>query len=250
MEEVWEGYKSWVFSPFFAVTIIYIFISAMVVSFIWQMVIKNGPNVLINLMLGKYHNPREEHRIFMFVDLKGSTTLAEKIGHIKYSQFIQDCFADLTESAIKHKIEIYQYVGDEAVLTWNSVNGLQKNNCIYAFFYFQNSLRKKSDYYMSKYGVIPEFKAGVNSGFVIVTEVGIIKKEIAYHSDVLNTAARIQGKCNELKSELLISGEVKESLNPDNNLIFEDVGIFELRGKQTGVKLSKVTQAGVPDHLR
>jgi adenylate cyclase len=204
------------------------------------MAIKIGPNVLVNLLLGKYHIPSEENRVFMFLDLKSSTTIAEEIGHIKYSQFIQDCFADLTESAIIHEVEIYQYVGDEAVLTWKSDNGFKRNNCIYTYYDFQKSLEDKKAYYLKKYGIFPEFKAGVNAGPVVVTEVGIIKREIAYHSDVLNTAARIQGKCNELNSKLLISGEVKDSLLPDTNLIVEDAGVFELKGKQIEVQLFKV----------
>lgn len=243
-------YTSWAFTPLNLVSLIYMFTSALIISFIWQMAIKIGPNVLMNLLLGKYHNPREEDRIFMFLDMKSSTTIAEKIGHILYSKLIQDCFADLTDSAIIHNVEIYQYVGDEAVLTWKSDNGLKHNNCVYAFYDFQKSLEEKKEYYTKKYGIFPEFKAGLNSGLVVVTEVGIIKREIAYHSDVLNTAARIQGKCNELSSQLLISKEVKDALIPDKNLIFEDAGNFELRGKQTVVHLFKVSQTYIPHGIR
>jgi len=78
-------YTSWAFSPLNLVSLIYIFASALIISFIWQMAIKIGPNVLMNLLLGKYHNPSEEDRIFMFLDMKSSTTIAEKIGHILYS---------------------------------------------------------------------------------------------------------------------------------------------------------------------
>ena len=42
-----------------------------------------------------------------------------------------------------------------------------------------------------KYRMVPEFKAGVNSGHVTVAEVGELKKEPAYQGDVLITAARI-----------------------------------------------------------
>ncbi|WP_219011061.1 hypothetical protein [Aquimarina litoralis] len=47
----------------------------------------------------------------MFLDLNSSTSIAEKIGHMKYSQLIQDCFdqLDMTED---FGAEIYQYVGD------------------------------------------------------------------------------------------------------------------------------------------
>ena len=38
-----------------------------------------GPGTLHNFFLGKYHHPVEEQRIFMFLDMKSSTTIAEKL---------------------------------------------------------------------------------------------------------------------------------------------------------------------------
>ena len=49
---------------------------------------------------------------------------------------------------------------------------------------------------MSKYGETPIFNAGMDAGVVTVTEIGDIKRDLAFHGDVLNTAARIQGLCN------------------------------------------------------
>jgi len=62
-------------------------------------------------------------------------------------------------------------------------------------FAYDKLLINKSEYYRNKYGMVPKFKAGANSGYVTVAEVGELKKELAYHGEVLNTAARIQGKC-------------------------------------------------------
>lgn len=139
-EEAISQYLLWIQSPLMMVALLTIIVSAIMISFIWQMTIKIGPNVLFNLIIGKYHFPREEDRVFMFLDMKSSTTIAEKIGHIKYSELIQDCFADLTESAITHQVEIYQYVGDEAVLTWKTDTASKRNNCIYTFYDFEKSL--------------------------------------------------------------------------------------------------------------
>lgn len=88
---------------------------------------KFGPGVLWNMFIGKYRNPKEEERVFMFLDLKPSTSIAEKLGHINFCRFIQDCFADLTLVITKHSVEIYQYVGDEAVLSWPLENGFENN---------------------------------------------------------------------------------------------------------------------------
>lgn len=201
---------------------------------------KVGSRVLVNLLLGKYHNPREERRIFMFLDMKDSTTHGEGLGHIKFSSLIQDSLNDLTLAIIRHKVEVYQYVGDEAILTWDLRDGFNEANCLQVYYTFLGTLQKRRGYYESKYGFVPFFKAGVHLGDVTVSEVGIVKREIAYHSDVLNTAARIQGKCNEFKAALLISEELKDRLEDQPYFEFEHIGGISLKGKQKLVNIYKV----------
>lgn len=220
---------------------LYVFTVSGLFNFYNQMRVMIGGRILKNLMLGKYHHPKEEKRIFMFLDLKGSTTHGEKLGHIIFSELIQDCFRDLTDAAIKHQVEIYQYVGDEAVLTWTIEEGLEDSNCLMTFFEFQKSIQDNQDYYQEKYGFVPEFKAGVNMGMVTVAEVGVLKRDISYHSDVLNTAARIEGKCNDYEKNLLISGELKSNLEKSDNLSFELLGTLPLKGKENKVDIYHVS---------
>jgi adenylate cyclase len=196
-----------------------------------------GASILKNLLLGKYHYPRVEERIFMFLDLKSSTTYAERLGHTRFCRLIQDCFHDLTDSVIKHDVEIYQYSGDEAILTWNMDKGTRDSNCINAYFDFQERLQKKGDYYKGEYAIVPQFKAGVHSGHVTVAEIGDIKRDIAYLSDVLNTAARIQAECNRYAINILISREVKTLLPEGNRVTFVPLGFASLRGKEEKVEL-------------
>ena len=98
--------------------LIYTAFMAAVVTFINQMNLKFGPGVLIPLLLGKYRSPKEQTMFFMFIDLKDSTGHAEKLGHLKYSAMIRDCFTDLNDVLTQNNAEIYQYVGDESVITW------------------------------------------------------------------------------------------------------------------------------------
>ena len=76
----------------------------------------------------------------------------------------------------------------------------------------------------------PRFTAGVNMGPVVVTKVGRHKKEIAYHGDTLNTAARIQGQCKASEQDLLISGELRDALGGDE-VGYLPLGEMALRGK-------------------
>ncbi|TAI48132.1 adenylate/guanylate cyclase domain-containing protein [Flagellimonas allohymeniacidonis] len=199
-----------------------------------------GEGNLYKLIRGEFYTPNEEKRIFMFLDLQSSTELAERLGHVKYSMLVQDCFNDLGV-AIPDNAEIYQYVGDEAVITWKFNEGIKNQECLKAFFSFKQLLSEKEKFYITNYGCVPFFKAGVHSGIVTVTEVGKYKKEIAYHGDTINTAARIQGKCNDLGSELLLSESLKNQLQ-SNNYGFTEMGAVALKGKKGKVTVHSVLE--------
>ncbi|GAB3667992.1 adenylate/guanylate cyclase domain-containing protein [Echinicola sediminis] len=198
-----------------------------------------GGNNLWQLFSGKFYTPREEERIFMFLDLQSSTAHAERLGHIQYSKLIQNCFNDLGIVA-ENEAEIYQYVGDEAILTWKLKEGLKDHNCLKAFFNFKQQLLKRKDYYAKNYDCLPHFKGGIHAGIVTVTEVGKYKKEIAYHGDTINTAARIQGQCNALQQELLISESLKKMIE-DSGFSFEQMGSIALKGKEQSIVLYAVS---------
>jgi len=224
----------------FYVSSIYTAVMIVVITFIKQMNKKFGPGVLIPMFFGKYRKPTVEERIFLFMDLKDSTTYAERLGHINFSEMIQDCFLDVNNVLPPYNAEIYQYVGDEVVLSWNSTEGLSKMNCIKFFFTFQNSLEKKKEYYEQKYGFVPQFKAGANLGNITVAEVGDIKREIAYHGDTINTAARIQSVCNTYGKSLIISEGLKKQIEWDEPFSTEFLDSIKLKGKEKEIKLFSV----------
>ena len=199
-----------------------------------------GTDNLWKLFRGQFYTPREEKRIFMFLDLKSSMLHAERLGHIQYSKLIQDCFNDLGIVA-ENEADIYQYVGDEAILTWPLELGIKKNNCLNAFFNFKNQLKRREKYYRNTYNCLPEFKASVHGGIVTATEVGKFKKEIAYHGDTINTAARIQSQCNLFEKELLISESFYSNVSQEK-YEFERIGPIELKGKVDKVYLYAVSQ--------
>ena len=168
--------------------------------------------------------------------------MAEGLGHLKYSQLIQDCFQDLAVVE-QYKAEVYQYVGDEAVLTWRKEVGLENANCLNAYFAFCAQLDAKATHYSNKYGVVPQFKAGLNVGKVTVAEVGEVKREIAYHGDAINTAARIQAKCNEMGRALLISEHLHLQLNGQMNGFKDHLeGSVQLKGKMKAINVYSVQQ--------
>ena len=200
---------------------------------------KYGPGVFADFLLGKYFHPRREVRIFMFLDLRSSTTIAEKLGEESYFDFLKEVYADITPAILNTEGEVYQYVGDEIVLCWKPRIGQRNSNVIRCFYQIQTLLQQRSSHYDGKYGgARPFFKAGMHLGNVMAGEIGVLKREIAYSGDVLNTTARIQAKCNELGVNILLSEKLIDYLSPMSS-IFQPVsmGEYPLRGKQSQLQL-------------
>jgi adenylate cyclase len=228
-EEAW--------SLLFYLLVIYYFCMTLVINFINQVNKKYGPGILLPLMLGRYRTPKEEARIFMFMDLKSSTATAEELGHLKYSSFIRDCFADINAVLYLFRAQVYQYVGDEIVVTWPESEGIKNHYCIEFYFACLKQFRRRSDYYKTTYGFLPDFKAGIHTGLVSAVEIGEVKRDIAYHGDTLNTAARIQSVCNEYKKSFIASKVLLDKVGTHPNMQTEALGEILLKGKASKVGL-------------
>jgi len=232
--------RSWEY--FFNTLLIYYLFMTLVINFINQVNKKYGPGILVPLLLGKYKNPREEERIFMFMDLQSSTATAESLGHLKYSAFIRDSFMDINQLLFKFNAEIYQYVGDEIVLTWRINDGLKNFACVRFFFACEKRFEERAQYYLQQYGFLPNFKAGLHMGKVTVVEIGEIKRDIAYHGDTLNTASRIQSVCNEHKRKFLVSEYLLEKIQLNQNFETKQLGMVQLKGKTSKVGIASVDE--------
>lgn len=221
------------------------------INFILIMQNKFGHGIFSAILLGKYFKPREEDRIFLFVDLKSSTKMAEQLGHVEYSQLLQQCFKDLSDLVIQYRGNIYQFVGDEVVITWKAKPRSNYANSIRLFFAFMDLLRSKSGFYRANFGVLPYFKGAINAGKVMVAEVGgSIKTEIAYHGDVLNTASRLMDMCNFYQKDLIVSESVSSKLEPGEcDVEIRLQGEIQLRGKKRRMSIFSVSEKFKPKEI-
>ncbi|WP_343524581.1 adenylate/guanylate cyclase domain-containing protein [Pedobacter sp.] len=201
---------------------------------------KFGQGIFWDIIRGKYNTPKEESRIFMFLDLNSSTSIAESLGDKKYHELLKDIFIDITNPILENRGEIYQYVGDEVVIVWRYEEGLKNNKCINCFFDIKAHLSFLKDKYIGKYGLLPSFKAGIHCGKIIAGEVGIIKRDITYSGDVLNTTSRIQGMCKEFDQEILVSIALIKELQLTDRYTTHLLGAIKLRGKGKEMQLVAV----------
>ena len=199
---------------------------------------KFGQGAFWNIIRGKYNTPKEEKRIFMFLDLNSSTAIAEQLGDETYHAFLKDFFADITDPILENEGEIYQYVGDEVVVAWNYEEGKRDFHCLKCFFDMKLHIQKRKEKYLDRYGLIPSFKAGIHCGKVIAGEVGIIKRDITYSGNVLNTTSRILNKCGELNEEIIASADLLSEIPLIKDYISRPLGAIKLKGKRKEVLLN------------
>lgn len=206
---------------------------------ILEVIDKYGPGGFWGMMRGKYVTPRIENRIFIFLDINNATTIAEQLGHTKYFRLLRDFFAEITIPLLANGGEIYQYVGDEVVLSWKNTP-LNKQRCFkflrQAFFL----LKRREPKFMKRYGVSPTFKAGIHSGEVTAGVIGIIKKDLVYSGDTLNTTARIRSKCHELEESFVVSADFLHEFSTPFAYKVNEIGEMEFKGRTEKEKLYSV----------
>ena len=211
------------------------------INFVMEVRRKVGPGNLSALFTGRYRRPRMEDRIFLFLDLKSSTTIAEHLGSEKFSRLLRQCFHDLNDILIIYGAQIYQFVGDEVILMWSSRELHSSANALRVFFDFDEKIKERKALYERDFGMMPVFRGGIDVGAVTATEVGDIKREIAYHGDPLNIAARLLELSKEYEQRIVISGKIKVAISSSREFTVEDQGEVRLRGKAEKVAIFTVT---------
>ena len=203
-----------------------------------------GGRVLTNIVLGRYHRPLSEERIFMFVDVSGSTALAERAGAIGAYSMISRFFFDVAQETVRFAGETHAYIGDAVIVTWPLQHGLENARCLRCYFGICDRIRAKSSLYQRDFGVVPRFRVGLHGGPVVAGECGDDKRQIVYFGDTINTAARIQEACKVFDRPLLLSGELigRMALLPGYRAT--SLGRAKLRGREHEVELFTVERLG------
>jgi adenylate cyclase len=230
-------YRDFVLGGRFVTALLILTLVSFGINFVRQLNRMLGPGTLVNLLLGRYHRPVAEDRIFMFLDLNDSTAIAARLGPLRFNDFKNDFFHDIAEPVLETRGQIYQYVGDEAVVTWTVDHGLRQGNCLRCVFLVSERIHELKERYLARYGIVPEFKAGLHGGPVVTAEIGDIKKDIVHSGDTVNTAARVEAQCRPLERRVLVSEALVRWCPVPAELELEDMGERELRGKTEAVRL-------------
>ena len=168
--------------------------------------------MLINFITGRYHTPRLESRVFLLLDMEGSTGLAERLGPLAFHRLLNRFVLDLTEPIVAARGEIHRYVGDELIATWKLEEGVADGRCVAACFAAIDQLARRAPDYRREFGAAVTVRAGLHCGPVVTGEMGSVKREIVFLGDTVNTAARIQDLCRQTGDRVIASADLVDRL--------------------------------------
>jgi adenylate cyclase len=202
-----------------------------------------GGRTLNSLLLGRYHRPVREQRVFMLVDLKGSTSLAERLGDERAHGFITSVFFDIDRPILEHGGEVHGYIGDELIASWPLEEGVRDARCLRCFEAIDATLAARAEHYRQAFGVAPEIRVVLHAGPIVAGECGDAKLSIVYLGDTLNTAARIEEIAKTLVHDYLISDALLARLDLPPSLRADPLGPVRLRGRTQPIVLHALRPA-------
>jgi adenylate cyclase len=194
-----------------------------------------GGRAFLNFVTGRYHSPVTENRFVLFVDIAGSTGLAESLGGLAIHRLLDRTFRLLTLSVVDYRGEVLNYVGDEVIVTWPERDGAIDCRPLRCFMAMRDELAGAADQLEREFGVTPRIRGSLHFGPVIIGEIGDVKRAIVFNGDVMNTAARLEELSRNVDGGFLASCAAMERFRSVPPFAIRDLGRLPIRGRADGI---------------
>jgi adenylate cyclase len=202
-----------------------------------------GRDVFFSLLTSRYRNPVPEERIFLFIDLVGSTAFAEKHGDLRAQQYLSSLFSTYAEHVWQYRGAIDDYIGDAAIITWPLERGIKNARCVQCVFDILADIEKNSDFWLETYGQVPRVRAALHGGTIITAEIGVDHHKITYFGDTVNTTARLETLCKTLERPVLISTDLANQLVLPDDIVADELGEHAVKGRGQAVGVVALARA-------
>ncbi len=219
-----------------------VFVASVLFGAFFELTRLIGGRTLIDIVLGRYRHPTRQDRVLMFLDLAGSTSLAEAMGELRVHDLLTRFFFDIDEPITASGGEVHAYVGDEVIVTWPLDVEARRGRCLDCFFAVEDKIAAKAEAYRREFGAVPRFRAALHAGPVVISECGNSRRQIAYFGDTVNVTARLQEHCKTVGRPLLVSGDLLNRVRPGPGLRVEALGQAGLRGRAAAIEIFAIAR--------
>lgn len=193
-----------------------------------------GAEHFVALLIGAYYKPVERDRIVVFIDIAGSTSIAERLGPMRSTNLMARFIFDASGIFRIYGGDIINYTGDGLLTTWPRRQG---DHALRAVLALRDRLNNSIAFYLREFGQTPDFRAGMHAGKVIISQVGEEKQFLALYGDPVNTAGRLERLNKELNTKLLVSSAVYSTMSKSCQILLVSRGMTSLKGKGDAIEI-------------
>jgi adenylate cyclase len=186
---------------------------------------------------------RSQEVTVLFSDLRGFTTLSQRLGAQTTCRLVRDMMERLSDRIVEHGGVIVDYAGDGILAMWNApaTQADHAARACQAGLAMLGELPELNARWKEEIGGPLTLGIGVNTGTAQVGNTGSTRKfKYGPHGHTVNMASRVQDATKRLGLPLLITGSTREQLQsnyPTRRLgqvrlpgVKEPVVLFELHG--------------------
>ncbi|GED70846.1 adenylate/guanylate cyclase domain-containing protein [Brevibacillus reuszeri] len=175
----------------------------------------------------------------LFLDIRGFTPLSEKLRPEEVVDFLNMMFDMITNQVLQNHGTIDKFIGDAAMILYNAPLDVPHHEyyAVKTAFDIQRGMEQVRKDIMEKYEVEVSIGIGINTGEVVVGNIGsFLRVDYTAIGDHVNTAARIES--NAQANQVLVSESTFERTK--DYFDYQFVGEKMMKGKTTGIKLYEV----------
>jgi adenylate cyclase len=200
-----------------------------------------GLRTLLDLIIGTYHRPVEQRKVLLFLDINGSTALAERLGALTMRSLVRRFLSDVSQPIVDCGGEIYLYKGDGLIAIWNWTDAFKADAILKAVDAMFTTVVNEREVYQRLFGLVPGFRVGIHGGPVIVSEQGDAKRSIGIYGDAINIAARMEEAARTHKVRCVISETVAQALADRSHV--RHIGSEQVKGISVPVAICEYASA-------
>jgi adenylate cyclase len=144
----------------------------------------------------------------LFSDIRGFTTLSERMSPEQVGEFLEEYMTSMTEAVFRHGGTVIQFVGDEIMALYNAPFD-QPDHAAQAIgtgLEFQERVRTLSERWESRCGAPVRAGVGINTGEAVVGIIGSRQRvEYGALGDTINLGARLEGLTKTFGTPIIVS---------------------------------------------
>jgi adenylate cyclase len=202
-----------------------------------------GPGLFTSLLLGRYHRPTSEERIFLFLDVSDSARFADHRGDLAAQAYLGQIFHALALPVRRSRGSIDDYIGDMALVTWGIERGARDAACLRCVFDFAKAIADNAATWDARFGQVPQFRAALHCGPIVTAEIGFERRKISYFGEVVNTTARLEALSKALDVSVLVSADLLDRIGRlPSDFAAQDLGLHAIRGRSELISVAAIHQ--------